>query len=136
MFVQIIRGGTPDPAALYARIDHWVADLSPRVSGWLGTTSGVTPAGEFVACVRFESAAAAAHNSGSSEQHTWWEETRPLLTGEIDFQDYDDVATSRAGGPTSIENKASPSTRGRRSSPTPIASSSCGRCRGGGWPTT
>jgi hypothetical protein len=47
----------------------------------------VTNAGQFVGLARFESEAAARHNSNRPEQDRWWAQTAKLFDGEVSFSD-------------------------------------------------
>ena len=79
MFVQILRGGATDAAALKRQLARWLDELSPGAVGWLGSTGGVTDDGRFIASFRFESQEAAQTNSDRSEQTEWWNETSKYL---------------------------------------------------------
>lgn len=98
MFVQIIRAGVTDEAAVLAALDRWDADLRPGAEGFLGSTAGVTPDGLLVLAARFESAEAASANSDRPEQGEWWAEVEASLTGDVDFLDSEDVEESMGGG--------------------------------------
>jgi len=99
MFAQVIQGRTSDAAGLRAALDKWVRDLAPGSIGWLGSTGGTTDDGRFIAVARFESADAAARNSGRPEQSAWWEETERLFDGEVTFRDSEDVTVDLQGDP-------------------------------------
>ncbi|MPZ70059.1 MAG: hypothetical protein GEU71_11100 [Actinobacteria bacterium] len=79
MFVQVIQGKAKDAAGLRKQWERWDQELKPAAPGFLGSTAGVTPDGEFIALVRFESEEAARANSGSADQSSWWEETSKYL---------------------------------------------------------
>lgn len=98
MFVQIIQGRASEPDELREAFDRWQRDLAPDARGWLGTTAGLTPEGEFMALVRFESADAAQRNSQRPEQHQWWTETSKLFAGDVRFTDCTNVVTFLGGG--------------------------------------
>jgi hypothetical protein len=98
MFLQIIQGQTKDANALRKRADSWMGEIEPDSIGWLGSTMGVTPDGEFVICARFESEDAARRNSDRPEQGRWWEETQKLYSGPVSFKDYADVDEWLKGG--------------------------------------
>jgi hypothetical protein len=99
MFAQVIQGRTSDPAAVRAALDRWVVELWPGSVGWLGSTSGTTDDGTFVAVVRFESAETAGRNAQRPEQGRWWEETSRLFDGEVSFRDSEDVTVELQGDP-------------------------------------
>src|SRR4051812_42998383 len=101
MFAQVIQGRTSDPAAVRAALDRWVVELWPGSVGWLGSTSGITDDGTFVAVVRFESAETAGRNAQRPEQGRWWEETSRLFDGEVTFRDSEDVTVDLQGDPDS-----------------------------------
>jgi hypothetical protein len=98
MFVQVVSGQVGDVEALRRSLDRWMQELAPGADGWLGTTAGVGDDGRFVAVARFESAEAAARNSGRPEQDAWWRETSQALSGEATFTDSTDVTTWLGGG--------------------------------------
>jgi hypothetical protein len=98
MFVQVIQGRVRDAEQLRARMDRWVADLSPNAEGWLGSTTGVTADGVGIALARFESADAARRNSERPEQGQWWAGTQALFDDDVTFRDCSDVRTFAGGG--------------------------------------
>ncbi len=99
MFVQVIQGKVADAAPLRAQLDKWVAEVAPGATGWLGTTSGVTDDGTFVALARFESPEAAQQNSDRPEQTEWWDQTAGLFSGEPVFHDSTTVEVDTPGDP-------------------------------------
>jgi hypothetical protein len=101
MFVQVIRGRVADPEHVHAAMERWMRELAPGASGWLGSTAGVTEDGRFVALARFESADAARRNSDRPEQGAWWSDVSKALTGDVTFDDSEDVATEIIGDPDS-----------------------------------
>ena len=92
MFVQVIKGKTADPDALYQRMEQWKKELAPGADGWLGSTAGVTDDGTFIATAEFESAEAARRNSDRPEQGEWWSKTEPLLD-DVQFTDAEETMT-------------------------------------------
>jgi hypothetical protein len=101
MFVQVIHGKVSDPEQARAAMERWVRDLAPGASGWLGTTAGVTEDGRFVALARFESADAAQRNSDRPEQDAWWSDVSNTFTGDVTFDNSEDVVTEVVGDPDS-----------------------------------
>ena len=99
MFIQVIQGRTSDAEQLRAAIDGWVRELAPGAPGWLGSTSGVTQDGRFIALVRFESEEAASRNSDRPEQDRWWSNTAKLFDGAVTFRDSSDVTLDLPGDP-------------------------------------
>lgn len=97
MFAQIIQGRATDPAGLRKQWDRWAQDLKPDAAGFLGSTSGITPDGEFVTIARFESEEAARAQSGKPEQSAWWEETSQYLADPM-FHDCTQVDVFGGGG--------------------------------------
>lgn len=97
MFVQVIQGRVTDPAGLRKQWERWQQDLKPSARGFLGSTAGITPDGEFIALVRFETEEAARANSDSPRQGTWWEETSQYLT-DVLFHDCREVDLTDGGG--------------------------------------
>jgi hypothetical protein len=97
MFVQVIQGKAKDPAGLRKQWEKWDQELKPATTGYLGSTAGVTPDGEFIALARFESEDAARANSGSAEQSAWWDETSRYLDNPM-FHDCTLVDVMNGGG--------------------------------------
>jgi len=97
MFAQVIQGKAKDAAGLRKQWARWDQDLKPAARGYLGSTGGVTAAGEFIALVRFESEQAARANSESAEQSAWWEETSRYLEDPM-FHDCTLVDLIKDGG--------------------------------------
>ena len=98
MFVQFITGKVRDADALRAALDSWQQDAGAGVTGWLGTTAGVTDDGEAFIAARFESAEVARRNSDRPEQDAWWRRTAEAFEGEPTFRNCDDVTTFLGGG--------------------------------------
>jgi hypothetical protein len=99
MFVQVIQGQVSDAGEARAALDRWTRDLAPDAEGWLGTTAGVTDAGQFIALARFASEEAARRNSERAEQGDWWSDTAKLFTGEPTFRDSRHVHVDVVGDP-------------------------------------
>lgn len=99
MFVQVIQGTVADPGAARARFETWARELAAGADGWLGSTAGVTDAGQLVVLARFESEVAAQHNSDRPEQTAWWEETARLFSGEPEFRNSTDVQVDTPSDP-------------------------------------
>ena len=99
MFVQVLQGQVSDAGEMRAALDRWLKELAPGASGWLGSTSGVTEDGRFIAVARFESEEAAQRNSDRPEQDKWWSQTAKLFTGEPTFSDSTDVVVDVIGHP-------------------------------------
>src|SRR5207302_285085 len=100
MFIQVIQGKVADEAGLQRQMDRWNEQLMPGAieRGYLGSTSGATDDGTFIALARFDSADAARANSERPEQGEWWAETAKCFDGEVMFMDCDGVQTWLAGG--------------------------------------
>src|SRR5687768_13252868 len=98
MFVQVIKGRTSDAAGLRRQLERWTAELKPGAAGFVGSTSGVSDDGTFIALARFADAAAAKANSDRPEQGAWWTETSKYFDGEPSFRESTDVATMFDGG--------------------------------------
>jgi hypothetical protein len=88
-----------DPPAVTGTFRRWSDELAPGAEGWLGTTGGVTDAGELFIMVRFESEEAARANSERPEQHRFWTETSQLFSTEPRFQNSTDVTVDTSGDP-------------------------------------
>ena len=97
MFVQVIQGKAKDAAGLRKQWEKWEQEIKPSASGYLGSTAGVTPNGEFIALARFENEDAARANSDSPGQTAWWEETSQYLEGVM-FHDCRLVDLVTGGG--------------------------------------
>lgn len=97
MFAQVIQGRATDAAGLRKQLERWDQEVKPKAQGFLGSTAGVTPDGEFIAIARFENEAAARANSDLPEQSRWWEETSQYLEDPM-FHDCTQVDVFGAGG--------------------------------------
>jgi hypothetical protein len=97
MFVQVITAKVVDREGLSRQLDRWERELRPGAEGFLGTTSGVTDEGRFLALARFESEEAAQRNSDRPEQSAWWAETEETLE-DVNFQNGVKVVTMGGGG--------------------------------------
>ncbi len=97
MFVQVIQGRATDPAGLKKQWERWDQEIKPSSVGYLGSTAGVTPDGEFIVIARFESAEAAKTNSDRPEQSAWWEETSQYIADPL-FHDCTEVDLTEGGG--------------------------------------
>ncbi|MBA2640337.1 MAG: hypothetical protein H0U77_10215 [Nocardioidaceae bacterium] len=119
MFVQVIQGHVSDAAGVRAQLDKWVAEVAPGAAGWLGSTSGVTDAGQAVVLARFESKEAAQQNADRPEQTAWWNEMAALFTDEPVFHDSTSVEVdtpvdpSRAGFVQVMQGRSSDPDRAR-----------------------
>jgi hypothetical protein len=98
MFVQVIEGKVADPELLRRQTEKWSAELKPGASGYLGSTSGITPDGRSILLARFDSEDAAKANNDRPEQGAWWAETAPAFDGEVTFHDCRQVDTMFGGG--------------------------------------
>ena len=98
MFVQVMEGRVADVEGLRAQIERWRAELAPGAKGYLGTTAGVTGAGNFIGIVRVESEEAARANSDRPEQGEWWAETASKYDGDVTFTNCPEVDSFGAGG--------------------------------------
>jgi len=98
MFVQVISGKVKDADLMARQSERWISEIKPGVKGYLGSTTGVTPDGRSITLARFESAEAAAANSGNPQQTAWWNETSKAYDGEPTFIDCTDVDTMFGGG--------------------------------------
>ena len=99
MFVQVIQAMVSDKDEMRAAVDRWADELAPGATGWLGSTGGVTDAGQLIAVVRFESEDDARRNSDRPEQDAWWTQTSKLFTDEPKFIESDQVDVDLAGNP-------------------------------------
>ena len=97
MFVQVVQARVTDAAGLQKQWERWDQEVKPKAKGYLGATGGITPDGEFIAMVRFESAEAAQANSNSTEQSKWWDETSQYLADPL-FHDCTEVDLANDGG--------------------------------------
>jgi hypothetical protein len=99
MFVQVIEATTSDPAAVRAAMDRWMQELAPGATGWLGSTAGMTPDGQMVAVVRFDTEEHARANSDRAEQGEWWAEMAKLFDSDPVFRDSTRVLVDVRGNP-------------------------------------
>lgn len=99
MFVQVIQGKVADAGRVRAQLDRWVSEVAPGSVGWLGSTGGVTDAGDLVLLARFDSEDAAAQNGDRAEQGAWWEETSQLFEDEPRFNNSVFVEVDTPGDP-------------------------------------
>ena len=97
MFAQVIQGKATDRAGLQKQWERWNDDVKPNAAGFLGSTAGITPSGEFITVARFESEDAARANSDRPEQGAWWEETSQYLS-DVMFHDCTEVDVFGDGG--------------------------------------
>jgi hypothetical protein len=97
VFIQVIQGRATNPDGIRSELDRWRVELQPGAEGWLGSTSGVTDDGRFIAVVRFASEELARRNSDRSEQGAWWTEMSKHLA-EIAFHNSTRVHTYQEGG--------------------------------------
>lgn len=98
MFVQVLQAKVADADLVRRQVDKWRSELKPGATGYLGSTSGITSDGHFVAVVRFDSAEAAKANSERPEQGAWWDETKKAFDGEAQFLNCPEAETMGAGG--------------------------------------
>jgi hypothetical protein len=54
-FVVLARGAVADPGILRRGWDDWQARATARGSGWLGSTAGIAPSGQWAAALRYSS---------------------------------------------------------------------------------
>jgi hypothetical protein len=97
VFIQVIQGRVTDPDGIRGELDRWKVELQPGAEGWLGSTSGITDDGRFIAVVRFASEELARRNSDRPEQGAWWTEVSRHLA-EVAFHDSTRVHTYKEGG--------------------------------------
>lgn len=97
MFIQEFHGKVRDAELWKRQLEEWNDQLRPGATGFLGSTSGLTPDGQMVSVVRFESEQAAHANSERPEQQEWYERTKAAFDGEITFHDCSDVDLYREG---------------------------------------
>lgn len=98
MFVQIIRGQVADEREALAAVQAWLDEIRPDAVGWVGTTAGVSDAGELFLQARFTSEEEAQRNGDRPKQSAWWEEMEACFSGPITFHNCRDVATMLDGG--------------------------------------
>ena len=97
MFVQVIQGKVKDEGGLRKQLDRWINELKPGAEGYLGSTGGITPDGQYIQMARFENEEAARKNSDRPEQGKWWSETEQYLD-DVRFTDCTEVRTFLGGG--------------------------------------
>jgi hypothetical protein len=97
MFVQVMEGKVRDADRLRDQMDRWLRDLMPGAAGYLGSTGGVTDAGDCIMVARFASEADARRNSDRPEQGAWWADTEACFAGAVRFHESTDVSIVRHG---------------------------------------
>ena len=97
MFAQVIEGRTDDVEGVRRQEERWRDELMSGVAGFLGSTTGVTSDGTYIAIVRFENEAAARRNADDPMHSGWWEETEKYLF-DIKVHESSDVELSFGGG--------------------------------------
>ena len=97
MFVQVMEGKVRDAELLRAQMDRWIRDLMPGATGYLGSTGGVTDAGDCIMIARFATEEAARRNSDRPEQGAWWAETEACFDGPVRFHESTDVNVMKHG---------------------------------------
>jgi hypothetical protein len=98
MFVQVATGTVRDRDLLAEREEVWRKEVQPVVTGFLGSTSGVTADGTFVLLARFESEQRARENNDRPEQTAWFEGTAKAFDGPLAFRESSDVQLLAKGG--------------------------------------
>ena len=98
MFLQVIEGKVRDATLLMRQMDAWRTDVRPGAIGFLGSTGGMTDDGRSALIARFESEAAAVHNSKRPEQDAWWQNAAPTFVGEPTFTNCSEVDVFLGGG--------------------------------------
>jgi hypothetical protein len=97
VFIQVIQGRATNADGIRAELDRWKAEVQPGADGWLGSTSGVTEDGRFIAVARFASEELARRNSDRPEQDAWWNQAAKHLA-EVAFHDSTRVHAYKDGG--------------------------------------
>ncbi len=97
MFVQVMEGKVADRAGLRRQMDRWDEELKPGAVGYLGSTGGITDAGDCILVARFAREADARRNSDRPEQGAWWEETEACFDGPVRFHESTEVMVMRHG---------------------------------------
>ncbi|MFP5299373.1 MAG: hypothetical protein ACLGHL_10345 [Actinomycetota bacterium] len=92
MFVRIIEAQVTDPARIRGQFEWWVSDVRPVMTGFLGSTAGVTEDGHLFLSMRFTSAGEASDSFRLYEHDLWWKETEQLLD-DVTFKDCTEVRT-------------------------------------------
>ena len=97
MFVQMMEGQVRDADRLQQQMDRWLRDLMPGAVGYLGSTGGVTDAGDSIMMARFATEADARRNSDRPEQGAWWADTEACFDGPVRFHESTDVTVMSHG---------------------------------------
>jgi hypothetical protein len=90
MFVLKVEARTTQPDALRKHVLTFPAEVGRHATGWLGNTAGVSPDGDFILLMRFESEEAAWITMDLPENTRWWEicgqhlDTKPAFIGSTD----------------------------------------------------
>jgi hypothetical protein len=97
MHVRFIRAKVADVDGLRAHLERGEGQMTAGAVGFLGSTAGITPKGDFVALARFDSAGAAAANRERIEAGEWWRDLLTHLDGEPEVKDTERVSVLMAG---------------------------------------
>ncbi len=98
MFVIKVEARTSRAEDVRRQVLTWPSDVGVLASGWLGITSGVSAAGEWIFLNRFLSQEAAWTTSDLPEYGTWWKACRRYLDGSPDFLESTNVLGILGGG--------------------------------------
>jgi hypothetical protein len=98
MFLQYMHGKVGDRRVIEEQMDLWRREYRSGATGFLGSTSGFTDDGHFVALARFATEEAANENAHRPEQNAWWEKFAAGFAGEISFIDCPEVDLLMGGG--------------------------------------
>jgi hypothetical protein len=98
MFVIKVKASTGQAKDVRRQVLAWPADVGPSATGWLGLTSGVSDAGEWIFLLRFVSQEAAWITSDLPEYEAWWRSCRNHLEGPPVFEESTHVLGIFGGG--------------------------------------
>lgn len=98
MFLQFMHGKVRDRSVIEEQMDLWRREYRDGATGFLGSTSGFTDDGHFIALARFASEEAANDNAHRPEQNAWWEKFAGGFDGDVSFIDCPEVDLLLGGG--------------------------------------
>ena len=71
MFVQVFQAKVRDADLWARRVETWRREIRPKMTGFLGFTSGITADGDMITVVRFKSEETARVDNDLPEQEAW-----------------------------------------------------------------
>ena len=98
IFVRLLRGEVADLERLRGTWESGYDRLGARAGGWLAATAGVTPAGQWLAAIRYASEEAARRNEERPEYAQGWRDLQAALGGPAQLDGSADVHAVSGNG--------------------------------------